>query len=85
MRRQCSQVGSDGSVGIATATRWTVRGSNHGGREIFRTGPDRHWGPTSILYSEYRVPFPGVKQPGRGVHHPPPTSAEVKERIELYF
>ena len=29
--------------------------------------------------------FPGVKQSGRGIDHPPPTSADVKERVELYF
>jgi len=29
--------------------------------------------------------FPGVKRPGRGVDHPPPPSAEVKERVELYL
>jgi hypothetical protein len=29
--------------------------------------------------------FPGVKQPGRDVDHPPPSSAEVKERVELYI
>jgi hypothetical protein len=29
--------------------------------------------------------FPGVKRPGRGVDHPPPSSAEVKERVELYI
>jgi hypothetical protein len=29
--------------------------------------------------------FPGVKRPGRGVNHPPPSSAEVKERVELYL
>jgi hypothetical protein len=28
--------------------------------------------------------FPGVKGPGRGVDHPPPYIAEVKERVELY-
>jgi len=27
--------------------------------------------------------FPGVKLPGRGVDNPPPSSAEVKERVEL--
>jgi len=29
--------------------------------------------------------FPGVKRPGRGFHHPPPSSAEVKEIVQLYF
>jgi len=29
--------------------------------------------------------FPGAKQLGRGVDHPPPSSAEVKERVELYL
>ena len=29
--------------------------------------------------------FPGVKQPGRGADHPPPFSAKVKERVELYL
>ena len=27
--------------------------------------------------------FPGVKRPGHGVDHPPASSAEVKERVEL--
>ena len=29
--------------------------------------------------------FPGVKRPGRGVNHPPPSTAEVKETVELYL
>ena len=29
--------------------------------------------------------FPGVKRPGRGVEHPFPASAKVKERVELYL
>jgi len=29
--------------------------------------------------------FPGVKGPGRGISHLPPSSVEVKERIELYI
>jgi len=29
--------------------------------------------------------FPGLKQLGRGIDHPPPSSAEVKERVELYL
>jgi len=30
-------------------------------------------------------PFPEVKRPGRGVDHPPSSSAEVKQRVELYL
>jgi hypothetical protein len=29
--------------------------------------------------------FPGVKRRGRGVDHPPSSSAEVKERVELHL
>jgi hypothetical protein len=29
--------------------------------------------------------FPGVKRPGSGLDHPPPSSAEVKERVELFL
>ena len=56
-----------------------------GGSEIFRTCPDRPRGPTSLLYNRYRVSFLGVKRSGRGVDHPPPFSAEVKEKVVLYL
>ena len=29
--------------------------------------------------------FPGVERQGRGIDHPPPSSAEVKERADLYL
>jgi hypothetical protein len=29
--------------------------------------------------------FPGVKRPGRSIDYPPPSSAEGKERVELYL
>jgi len=29
--------------------------------------------------------FPGIKQPGCGIDHPPPSRAEVKERVEVYI
>jgi len=37
--------------------------------------------PTS--YSGYRVFSPGVEWLGRGADHPPPSTTEVKERVEL--
>jgi len=29
--------------------------------------------------------FPGVERPGRGIDHPPPSRAEVIERLKLSF
>ena len=66
------------------ATGWAVRGTNPGGGEIFCTSPHRPWGPSSLLYNGYRA-FPEVKRSGRGVDHLPPSSAEVKKRVELYL
>ena len=66
-------------------TGWTVRGLNPCGGEIFRTRTGLPWGSHRLLYNGYRVSVPGVKQPVRGVNHPPPSSAEVKERVELYL
>ena len=62
----------------------SVRGSNPGGGEIFRTRPDLLSSPPSLLYKGYSISFPGVKWPGLGANHSPPSSAEVKERVELY-
>jgi len=76
----------DISVGIThslrvglSRDRIAVRG------KIFDTRPDLPWGPPSLLYNGYRVSFPGVKRSERVVDHPPPFSAEVKERVELYL
>jgi len=67
------------------ATGWTVWGSNPGEGEIFRTRPDRPWGPPSLLCNGHWVSVPGVKRPGRGVDHPLPPSTEVNERVEPYL
>ena len=49
------------------------------------TRPNRPWGPSSPLYRRYRGAFLGVKMAGRDVEHPLPSSAEVKEKVELYL
>ena len=77
--------GRDSSVGIPTRYELDGPGIEFRWGEMFRTRPDRPWGPPSLLYNGYRVSFPGVKRTGRGVEHPSPSSAEVKERIELYI
>ena len=78
--------GRDSSVGIAT--RYGLdgpEGSNPGGGDIFRTRPDRPWGPPNLLYNGYRV-FPGGKAAGTWCWPPPPLfSAEVLNRVELYL
>jgi hypothetical protein len=69
--------GPDNSVGIATGCGLDGPGIESRGGEVFRTCPDRPWGPHSLLYKGYRV-FPGGrKRPGRGADPSPPSSAEV--------
>jgi len=46
-----------------------------------QTGPGAH--PAS--YTMGTGSFLGVRQLGHGVDHRPPSSAEVKERVELYL
>jgi len=65
INEQCNRTGWAGiaqSV-LRLATGWAVRGSNPSGGEIFRTLPDRPWGPLSLLYNGYRV-FPEGKAAG---------------------
>ena len=63
--------------------------------------PHRDWIPDRPARSQslYRLSYPahpasyavgiglisGVKRPGHGVNHPPPSGAEVKERVELFL
>jgi hypothetical protein len=78
-------MGRDSVVGIATRyeldgpgieSRWGARFS-----VPVQTGPGAY--PAS--YTMGTGSLPGVKRSGRGVDHPPPSSAEVKERVELYL
>jgi hypothetical protein len=60
------------------ATGWTVWRSNPGAGEIFahvQTGPGTH--PASRTMGNGA--FPGVKRPGPGAGHLPPSSTEVKK------
>ena len=43
------------------------------------------WTPPASYTMGTGCLLPGVKWPGRGVNHPPPSSTEVKERVELYL
>jgi hypothetical protein len=79
-------VGRDSSVGIATRYGLDDPGiESRWGARFFaavQTGSGAH---LSLLYNGYRVSLRGVKRPGCAVDHPPPSSARVKERVELYL
>jgi hypothetical protein len=68
------------SVGIPTELRDGRSGDRIPvGGKIFRTCPDRPYGPTSLLYNGYWI-FPGCKEwPGRDADPSPPSSAAVKK------
>jgi hypothetical protein len=67
-------------AGIAQglATGWTVRGSIHGGGEIFRTRPDRPWGPLGLVCDEHRISFMRVERPGIALN----THAHLGSRLK---
>ena len=46
-----------------------------------QTGCEAH----PVSYTIGARSFPGVKRPGHGVDQPPPSSAVVRERVELYL
>ena len=70
-------LGPGNVVGIVTAYELDGPGIESRWGEIFRTSPDRPWGPPSLLYNGYRV-FPvGKFLPGRDADPSPPSSAEV--------
>ena len=60
-----------------------VRGSNPGGGDslVPPKSTDWLWGPSSLLFSEYRGSFQGLSQSGREVNHSPRSSAEVKNEL----
>jgi hypothetical protein len=76
-------VGRDSSVGIATRYRLDVPGIELQWQRDFPHPSRPVLGPTKPPIQWYRICFPKVKRPGRGVDHPPPNSAEVKERVDL--
>jgi len=79
------------SMWTATAQlveRWAVAGRSEDRipalarfSALAQTSPGVH--PAS--YTMGTGSFPGVKQPGHGVDHPPPSSAKVTERVEPYL
>jgi len=52
--------------------------------EIFRTRPDRPWGPPSLLCNGHRV-FHGGKAAVAWRWPPTPSNAKVEGRVQLYI
>jgi hypothetical protein len=75
----------DSSAGIATHYGLHCPGIEYRRGENFLIYLDRPWDPHMLLYGVYRVSFPGEKRSERGIYHPPPSSAEIKGRVELYL
>ena len=77
--------GRDSSVGIATGygLDGPVIESRRGARfsTPVQTDPGAH--PASCTMGTGS--FPGVKRPGRGADHPPPSKCRCHERVELYL
>ena len=77
-------MGRDSSVGIATRYGLDSPGIEiQCGGAIFSAPVQKGPGAHPASYTMGTGYFPGVERPGRGVDHPPPPAAEVKERAEL--
>lgn len=75
---QCCDPQSVGRDSVASRYGLNDLGIESWWGEAFRTRPDRPW----VLH-RIRVSFLGVKRPGFGIEHPPPSRTEVEERTLL--
>jgi hypothetical protein len=74
-------MGWNSMVNIASLHGLDGPGLNPGRDKIFHTCPEEPWGPTSLLYNGYQFSFPEVKRLECGTGYPPPSSAQVEERV----
>ena len=78
-------MGRDSSVGIATRHVLDGPGIESRWGAKFSAPVQTDLGAYPASYAMDTGSFPGVKRPERDVEHPPQSSAEVKERVELYL
>jgi len=71
-------------MGIATCYKLDGPGIESWWVARFGYPPKRSWSPPSLLYSRFQLSSPGDKA-GRVWSSLAPFSAEVKERVYLYF
>jgi hypothetical protein len=76
-------MGRDSSVGIATCYGFDGPGVESRWGRVFPHLSRPALGPTQPPIQWVPGPFPGVKRSVRDIDHPPLSSAEVKERVEL--
>jgi hypothetical protein len=77
-------VDGESALGIATRYGLDVPGiESRWGRDILQ--PSRPALGFTQPPIKWVLCLPGVKRPGRGVDHPSPSSARVKERVEIYL
>jgi len=62
---------------------WIIQEFNPCGGGRFSTALQTRPGANAASYTMDTKPFPGVKQPGCGVNHPPSSSTKVKEKVEI--
>ena len=72
------QVGRDSSVGMPTRYGLEGAGIESQWGWIFRTRPDRPWGPPSLLYNGYWLNV-GVKRSECGLNHTPHIVPKLKK------
>jgi hypothetical protein len=84
-RRHLVFVGRDSSVGIATRYGLDGTGIESRWRRDFPQPSIPSLGLTQPPIQWVSGLFPVVKRPELRVDHPPPSSTEVKERVELYL
>ena len=70
---------------IATCYRLDGPGIESRWGERFSVSVQTGTGTQPASYTVGTGSFPRVERQERGVHHPPPSSVEVKERVELYL
>ena len=80
-----AQMDRNTSVGIATRYGLYGPGIESRWRRDFPHPSTLALGPTQPPIQWVAGLFRGVKRPGRGVNLPLPSSADVEERVELYF
>ena len=78
-------MGRDSSVGIATRYGLESPGIESWWRQDFPHPSRPVLGPTQLAVQWIPGLSRGVKRPGRGAHHPPPSQCRGHERVGLYL